>query len=90
VRKQSLKNHHPAGILVRLKSKDYRFCYLINPNGICSAAQLELPDPGIVMILHGYKGHNKASGEQFDDWGVFLAGDKLVVAQWKYFERLAS
>ena len=92
MRKQSLKDRHPAGLLAQLKPKGDRYVYLASENGICMSTEHKLPARCIVMVVRGYQTKTRFGDDEIyeKDWGVFLAGDKLIVAQWKYFERLAA
>jgi len=76
------------GDLVQQSELAYRFCFLIDAGGNALATQIEIPRGHVLMVVSNYRPPSILLAESYKDWGVFLAGDQLVVAQWKYFRRV--
>lgn len=73
------------GQLVRLESSVYRFCFLVGDSGNALATQIEIPKGCVLMVVSNYHPQSILEAVAYKDWGMFLAGEQLVVAQWRYF-----
>lgn len=77
------------GQLVQLKSSGDRWCFLTD-GGDAIATQFEIPPGCVLMVVSEYRPESILDGDSFKDWSIFLAGDQLVVAQWKYFVKVKT
>jgi len=73
-----------SGNLVKIADVYYRFTnmyvYILTPAGYCSAGQVEIKHDDVLMFVRDYRDNS--------EWGIYLAGEQLVVYLKKFFVRI--